>query len=75
MTTLTPDRFDTLTRAPAHAREDNIIWTAKAIGRRIGRSEGYVRKTLAIAPMTPIKRRGNRLYAIEADLLSYLRAG
>jgi hypothetical protein len=72
MTTLTPDRFDTLTRAPAHAREDKIIWTAKAIGRRIGRSEDYVRKVLAHLPGSPIFKQGNRLYSFEHLLLAYL---
>ena len=58
----------------AHAREGNLIWTAAAIGRRINRSAAYVRRTLAKAPGSPIKRQGRgNLYVEEAELIEYLK--
>ena len=66
MTTLTPKTFDVMT-AP------RIIWTAQAIAAHIGRSEDFVRKTLASEPGTPIRKKGRRLYAFADDLIAYLR--
>lgn len=52
----------------------NIIWTAAAIGRRINRSAAYVRRTLAKAPGSPIKRQGRgNFYCEEAELIAFLK--
>ena len=72
MTKLTPEHFDSLTRSHAPAREDRIIWTAKAIGRRIGCSEDYVRKTLANYDNSPVRRIGRRFYVMESELLRWM---
>lgn len=75
MNKLTPTTFDALVArgAPhAYVRESRIIWTASAIAKRIGRSEDYVRKTMAHEPGTPIKKRGRRLYVFEQELMAYL---
>lgn len=37
-------------------KRDQVIWTAAAIGAEIGRSEQWVRKTLAKMPGTPIRQ-------------------
>lgn len=66
---ITPKNFDDLTGEKAGP----VIWTAAAIARRIGRSEGYVRKTLARLDGTPVRRHGRgNLYAYEADLVSFM---
>lgn len=67
---LTPERLDALLTPP---RRDRIIWTAPAIGQRIGRSEDYVRKVLAKMDGTPIRCMGRRLYAFEDDLFAFMR--
>ena len=67
-------RFDALTRATVahHPRDDHIIWTAKLIGARIGRSETWVRKVLAREPGGPVHRtRTGQLYAEERALLAH----
>ena len=52
----------------------NIIWTAAAIGQRINRSAAYVRRTLAKAPGSPVKRQGRgNLYVDEAELIEFMR--
>jgi hypothetical protein len=52
----------------------NIIWTAAAIGRRINRSAAYVRRTLAKAPGSPVKRQGRgNLYADETELIEFMK--
>lgn len=54
--------------------KSNIIWTAKKIGERIGRSAVYVRRTLARKPGSPIKQQGKgNLYADETELLEFMR--
>ncbi|CAN7241257.1 hypothetical protein [Mesorhizobium sp. LjNodule214] len=50
-----------------------VIWTAAAIGQRIGVNGDFVRSVLATEPGTPIRRWGKRLYVIEADLIEWLR--
>ena len=71
--TLTPRRFDKVTLGNP---SPGIVWTADAIGRRIGRSADYVRRTLAKLPGTPVKRHGRgNLYALEVDLVAFLAQG
>lgn len=70
MRSLTPERLDSILTPP---RRDQIIWTASAIGARIGRSEDYVRKVLAKMDGTPIRSIGRRLYVFEDDLFAFMR--
>ena len=57
-----------------HAREgQHLIWTAKRIGERIGRSAAYVRRTLSQMPGTPVRRHGSgNFYAEESALLAFM---
>lgn len=73
MTTLTPEHFDTLTRAHAPAREDKIIWTLPAIAGRIGVGVDFVRDTLARQPNSPVRELGGRYYAFDDELIAFLR--
>lgn len=67
---MTADGFDRLT-SPRHV---GIIWTADAIGKRIGRSAAYVRRTLAKMPGTPIHRHGGgNLFVDEMELAAFMR--
>lgn len=60
-----------MTKAPANPE---IIWTAPKIGEHIGRSAAYVRRTLAAAPRSPVRRIGTgNLFAFRADLDQWLR--
>lgn len=70
---LTPQSFDSLTHG--NAREDRILWTAKAIGRRLGCGPDYVRHTLAGLPGTPIRKQGRRFFAFEDELIAFMRDG
>lgn len=72
MTKLTPDRLDEILTPP---RRDRIIWTAEAIGKRIGVSADFVRKTLVHQEGSPVKRIGTRYCAVEADLIAFFRSG
>lgn len=52
----------------------DIIWGAKDIGREIGRSADYVRRTLAKMPNTPVHRDNTgRLYCFRTGLQDYFR--
>lgn len=54
--------------------KSNLIWTAAAIGRRINRSAAYVRRTLAKAPGSPVKRQGRgNLYVDEQELVEFMQ--
>jgi hypothetical protein len=53
--------------------EGKIIWTAAAIGQRIGCSADFVRGVVAREPGTPIKVMGKRLYVFERELMSWMR--
>ncbi len=68
---ITPARFDAA-MAPA-SKQPRIIWTLAAIGARIGASTDFVRSTLAGAPGSPVKRMGGRYYAIEDELIAFMR--
>lgn len=48
-----------------------IIWTAEAIGKAIGRSADFVRRTLIDMPNSPVHRFGNRYWAYEDDLQNF----
>jgi hypothetical protein len=50
-----------------------IIWTAAAIGARVGASADFVRDTLANMPNSPVKRLDRRFYALEDDLIDFFR--
>lgn len=66
--TLTPTRFDRAL-GPTDGR---IIWGAKKIAERVGRSETWVRKVLANEPGTPIRKTSTgQLYSDEAALLAH----
>ena len=60
-----PDSFDPNTR---------VLWGAKSIGRRIGRSPDFVRCVLARLPGSPIKTMNRSLFVLECDLLSFMRS-
>lgn len=53
--------------------EGKIIWTAAAIGQRIGCSADFVRSVVAREPGTPIKVMGKRLYVFERELMTWMR--
>ena len=59
----------------ASFQQEHIIWTAAAIGRRIGTSADFVRDKLSKEPGSPVKQIGGRYCAIEQDLLAYFRTG
>ena len=67
---LTPEKFD---RTVVGRNRQTIIWTADAIGARIGCSADYVRDTLAALPDSPVKKIGGRWCAHEDDLIRYFR--
>lgn len=50
-----------------------IIWTASAIGARVGVSADFVRDVLAEMPGSPVKRLGRRFFVVEDDLITFLR--
>jgi hypothetical protein len=70
MTTLTPEAFDSLTRMPA--REERIIWTLPAIGRRLGRGRDFV-AALAAKEGSPIRRHGRQYFVLEEELMDYMK--
>lgn len=57
--------------------DQRILWTAEAIGQRIGRSAAYVRRTLSQMEGTPVQRHGRgNFFVVEAELLAFMsRAG
>lgn len=69
-TTLTPQRLDAVLERP---KPDRILWTAGGIARRLNCGEDYVRRTLAVLPGSPIRKKGRRLYAFEDELLEWMR--
>lgn len=56
---ITPERFD------------KIIWTAAAIGQRIGTGPDFVRDVLVNEPGTPVRKIGSRYCAVERELLEF----
>lgn len=71
MKTLTAKKFDDLVNLDGPSP---IIWTAKAIGQKIGCGPDFVRDTLAKLPGSPVRSMGGRLYAVEDDLLRFFRS-
>lgn len=69
---LTADLFDHITE-PRPAGRQKIVWTAEAIGARIGTSADFVRGTLLHAEGSPVKKIGNRYCAYEDDLIAFFR--
>lgn len=65
---ISAETFDAITR------NDAVLWGAKAIGDRIGRSPEYVRRTLAKLPDSPIKTVGRELCVGERRLLEFVGA-
>jgi hypothetical protein len=65
---LTPQRFDAVL---SKKTTSPLIWSAKSIGERIGRSESWVRKNLAGADGSPVRVYEGRLYAYESELLEF----
>lgn len=70
---LTPKHFDALTRAPYQGHRSKIIWTAEAIGARIGRSGAFVRRTLVALEGSPVKQIGHTYCAHEDELMDFFR--
>lgn len=70
---LTPARADRILdrTSPPSVK---IIWTADAIGARIGTSADFVRDVLAKEPGTPVRKIGTRYCAVESDLIAFFRA-
>lgn len=68
---INPQKFDDL----VGEKDQPVIWTAAAIGRRIGRSADYVRRTLSRMDGTPVRRhqRGN-YHALESELIAFWEA-
>lgn len=50
-----------------------VIWTAGGIARRLGCSADFVTSVLMKAPGCPIQRVGGRIYAVEPDLIAWMR--
>ena len=67
---LTPSRLDAVLERP---KPDRIIWTAGGIAARLGCGEDFVRKTLALLPGSPIRKKGRRLYAFEGELIDWMK--
>lgn len=70
---LTPARLDAMLDRVS-ARPSRIIWTAEAIGQRVGCSADYVRSTLVNVEGSPVKKIGTRYCAHEGDLIAFFRA-
>ena len=49
----------------------DIIWTAAAIGREIGRSADFVRNSLAKEPNSPVGRYGRKYWAYRDELRAF----
>jgi len=60
---------------PRHSpsRDEKIIWTLPAIGKRIGVGADFVRDTIAKQEGSPVKEIRGRYYAFEDDLILFLR--
>lgn len=57
-------------------KDQRILWTADAIGKRIGRSAAYVRRTLSQMHGSPVQRHGRgNFFAVESDLVEFMRRG
>lgn len=69
---LTADLFDRIAE-PRPAGRQRIVWTAEAIGARIGTSADFVRETLVHIDGSPVKKIGNRYCAHEDDLIAFFR--
>lgn len=50
-----------------------ILWTAGGIARRLGCSSDFVTSVLMKSPGCPIHRLGGRIYAVEPDLIEWMR--
>lgn len=71
---LTAKAFDDITRAPYQGHRSKIIWTAEAIGAKIGRSGAFVRRTLVSLEGSPVKQIGHTYCAHEDELMDFFRA-
>lgn len=71
---LTPDLVDMILEAVRAPRTPpaRLLWTAKAIGRRIGRSPDFVRLKLARLPGSPVHRVGGQWCCDEAALVAFV---
>ncbi|WP_051540705.1 hypothetical protein [Ahrensia sp. 13_GOM-1096m] len=66
-------RFDELLKDLKEITRSEIIWGHKAISNRIGTSEDFVRKQIAQHPNSPLKKLGGKVYAVEHELVDFLR--
>lgn len=73
MKSLTPKYFDKMVDAPYRGAHTKIIWTAEAIGARIGRSGAFVRRTLVALEGSPVKQIGHTYCAHEDELMDFFR--
>lgn len=62
--------LDSVARPAVQVR---VIWTAKSIGERIGRSEDFVRFRLAKIKGSPVHKIGGRYCAVEDALIEFMR--
>lgn len=76
MKELTPKRFDhNIALAGAdRAPRERIIWTLSAIGARIGVGPDFIRSMVDL-PGSPVHRMNGRFYAIESELLNFMKSG
>lgn len=67
------DRLLEIAKAASSPPEPaRTIWTAKAIGRRVGRSADWVRLRLSRLPGSPVHRIGGQWCADEAALVAFV---
>jgi hypothetical protein len=71
MKKIDPPTFDRI----VSAKKTTIIWTLPAIARRIGVGVDFVRDTLVKVPGSPVRKLGNRWYAVEDELLVFMKTG
>lgn len=69
---LTPERLDAMLEGKTKPA-GRIIWTAEAIGKRLGCSADFVRDKLATEEGSPIKKIGGRFCVHEGDLMAWFR--
>lgn len=69
---LTTSEFDHLVGG-ATEKSPRVIWTLPTIARRLGTGVDFVRDTLAKMPGSPVKLMGNRYYALEDELIAFMR--
>ena len=67
---LTPERFDKSLPIP----QSKVIWGLDGIGRRIGRSSSFVKRTLLKQPDSPIRKMGKSYCVDESELMDFFKS-